>query len=93
MEPTLDIALEKIFGEGSRQPRPPTATEDDAGIIDERPDDSIGVSGTVQELAEKAREYYDRANERLQSGDWAGYGENIEKLNNVLKQIEESVTE
>lgn len=91
MEPTLDIALEKIFGEGARQSRPPTSDIDE----NKNPDDTKApvVSNTIQELANQAREYYDTANERLQMGDWAGYGDNINKLNKILKQLEDAVAE
>ncbi|NLJ73087.1 MAG: UPF0182 family protein [Syntrophomonadaceae bacterium] len=91
MEPTLDIALEKIFGEGARQSKPPTVAEID-GEMTEINDLPI-VSDTISELAAKARQYYDTANERLQAGDWAGYGDNINKLNSILRQIEDAVAE
>lgn len=91
MEPTLDQALVKIFGEGAA---PITTGEQGTGEPGDLPSvPSQPVTGTVQELANKARQYYDTANERLQMGDWAGYGDNINKLNEVLKQLEETVAE
>jgi len=29
----------------------------------------------------------------LREGDWAGYGENIEKLNQVIKKLEETASQ
>lgn len=78
MEPSLDQALIRLFGEGS----PAVSTEDTPGDKDTTP-------STVKELAEQARQYYDRANTRLKEGDWAGYGENIDKLNKVIRELEE----
>jgi len=80
MEETLDKALAAIFG-GTGQPAvnvpvtPPTGT-------------GTAVS-TVQELSKLARQYYDQANERLKAGDWAGYGDNINKLNDTIRRLEE----
>jgi len=43
---------------------------------------------TIAELAQIARQYYDQANSSLRAGDWTGYGQNIEKLNEVINQLE-----
>ncbi len=84
MEPTLDEALLKLFGEG---PRPPEATVPDVDTPDvDRPEETPFKS--VQELAQQARDIYDRANEQLKEGNWAGYGESIEKLNVIISELE-----
>ena len=79
MEPTLDEALLKLFGEGTR---PPEAAKPDVDTPEETP------SQSVQELAQQARDIYDRANEQLKEGNWAGYGESIEKLNVIISELE-----
>lgn len=77
MEPSLDEALIKLFGAGKPQtPGTTTPTTEVAG-------------NDIKQLAQQAREYYDRANELLRQGDWAGYGDNINKLNDVIKRMEE----
>ncbi len=88
METSLDQALLKVFGEG-RTPVPPSPGEEPGSSTIEMPD----ITRSVQDLASQARQYYDTANERLQFGDWAGYGDNIKKLNDVLQQLEEAVAE
>lgn len=80
MENSLENALVKIFG----------------GELDEEPDVKPEVPGaaipsTTRELAKLAREYYDQANQSLRQGDWAGYGENINKLNDVINKLEASI--
>ncbi|SHG61977.1 hypothetical protein SAMN02745221_00616 [Thermosyntropha lipolytica DSM 11003] len=77
MEPTLDAALLKLFGEKKVN-------------IEEKTPPSLEAGTDLRELAKKAREYYDQANRLLQQGDWAGYGENIRNLEKVLKQMEEA---
>lgn len=83
MEPTLDQALLKLFGEGTAPTAPtePDDTGDD--VTGESP-----VQGTIQELAQQARELYDNAQEQLKEGNWAGYGESIQKLNETISELE-----
>jgi hypothetical protein len=79
MEETLDRALVAIFGDG-KQPSPVSPTT---------PTVTPGApANTIQELSNLARQYYDSANERLKAGDWAGYGDNINKLNDTIKKLE-----
>lgn len=81
MEPTLEQALVKLFGEKA------ALAEEGKGIP---PAGDIKENANLQELAKIARQYYDQANKLLQQGDWAGYGENIKKLEEVLRQMEEA---
>lgn len=83
MEPTLEGALLKLFGEGRAEPEPGAEA---------LPDDAVSA-GSVAELARSAREYYDRANERLKAGDWAGYGENLDKLYDMIQSLEKATAE
>lgn len=82
MEATLDEALIKLFGQGApgttETGKPATST----------PTTNTG-SESVKNLAQQARQYYDLANQLLREGDWAGYGDNINKLNDVIKRLEE----
>lgn len=74
MEPTLESALQKVFG-GQKEPEP----------VPEEPQEKRSVS----ELIQKANEYFEKADESLRNGDWSSYGENLELLRNVLRKLEE----
>ncbi len=82
MEPSLDTALLKLFGQDQRVESQRTGVVLTPGEL---------PGATVAELAKSAREYYDRANQLLRDGDWAGYGENIKKLNETISRLEEAV--
>jgi uncharacterized membrane protein (UPF0182 family) len=80
MEENLELSLARIFGggplvpkEGSVQPIPSSTREE--------------VS--YKALAEQASESYRRAQERLRNGDWAGYGDELRKLEQTLKTLKE----
>jgi flagellin-specific chaperone FliS len=47
----------------------------------------------LAELAQQAKQYYDQAQESLSAGDWAGYGNNLNKLKDILDQLQASVIE
>ncbi|MDI9480187.1 MAG: UPF0182 family protein [Bacillota bacterium] len=81
MEPSLDQALLKLFGEQ------PTTDAPDTG---QPPVDEPSTSSSISDLVGLARDYYDRAEERLREGDWAGYGANIDKLEEIINQLEEA---
>lgn len=78
MEPSLDQALLRLFGEQAGQPGKPTKPSDQPS----------NGQDTVQSLAAQAREFYDQAQKKLQTGDWAGYGENLNQLNDVIRRLE-----
>ena len=73
MERTLDLALSRVLGKGTRPGKTdvPVATKfletSDLGVL--------------------ALEYYNQAKASLRQGDWAGYGEQLEKLEDVLEKI------
>ena len=80
MEPSLDQALMKLFK--TRPPGAGTNADTDKSEVSDIGTDSIA------ELAKLARQYYDQANQRIKEGDWAGYGENIAKLNDIITRLE-----
>jgi len=97
MEPTLDEAMTKVFGvrvtpgpaptqPGAPQPTPPPPTT---------PSPTTPAPGQqpqpaeMQALTTQAQQSYARAQERLRSGDWAGYGEELKKLEDILKRMVE----
>ncbi len=91
MEPTLDKAIARLFGQSDRgapasraaasppsSPAPPAAGSPAPAGID---------AATWQRLAAEARESYQRAIEAQKAGDWAKYGEEIRRLGEVLERM------
>ncbi len=76
MEPTLEVALQKIFGEGT-------------GIVPKAPQlPEAGVPvASIADLAKNASQLYDEAQNKLKNGDWAGYGESLGKLKQTLAEL------
>lgn len=71
MEPTLEQAIEKIFG--ITEPEQPAEEEyDDTNISD---------------LIKQANNVFNEAAEASRSGDWAGYGEKLKELEDILSRL------
>jgi uncharacterized membrane protein (UPF0182 family) len=79
MEEKLDHALSRVLG----------------GKIVERVASSSNMreSEEISDLGEEALKYYNDAKAYLRQGDWAGYGRELEKLENVLKQLSKKTSE
>lgn len=77
MEPTLDEALQKIFGKGAARDieKPKAQTPE------------TGAQKTVKELIVEANRAYEEGLSKLKSGDWAGYGESTKRLKNILDEL------
>ena len=78
MEPTLEKALERIFGSGSVEQRPTRPSE---------PTDQTQPAVGLSELAKKANQLFDEAQDKLKAGDWAGYGETLTRLKQTLSEL------
>lgn len=86
MEDTLEKAIQKIFGGSLREdnagrptePKKPAGKGDDTAENNER-----------ARLIQQAQDHYERALEAQRKGDWATYGEEINKLGEVLKKLEQ----
>ena len=98
MEPTLARAIDVLFGRASpsgldssgaapvsipdavrqsrRQPRRPAAT-------------NAPVAGDTAALVAQAQQSYDRAQELLRNGDFAGYGQEVARLKEILDQLQQ----
>lgn len=77
MEPTLEIALQRIFGENTGAP---DSTE-------QQPSTEQPTQVTAGELAQRASQLYNEAQEKLKNGDWSGYGETQQRLKEVLDEL------
>jgi hypothetical protein len=75
MKETLDEALSALFTEAGAAPATPgTATE-------------IPSAGSAARRAREALDRYNQAMEQLKSGDWAGFGKQIDAMRGVLEDI------
>ncbi|MDO4545861.1 MAG: UPF0182 family protein [Bacillota bacterium] len=81
-ETTLAEALNSLFGEGSAEESPGS---DDAAASQE---ESGGTESLSQsELIQRAQEAFNNAQEAVQDGDWAKYGEYLAELQEYLNQL------
>ena len=88
MEPTLDLALARLFGQTDREAAPakpgePAVTPPATGT---RPPAGFDAA-TWDRLALEARDTYRRALEAQRAGDWAKYGEEIKRLGELLERM------
>jgi uncharacterized protein len=73
MEETLTAALSALFTESAVAAAPGTATE--------------AREGSAARRAQEALDHYNHAIERLKSGDWTGFGKEIDAMRGVLEDI------
>ena len=79
----LEDALAKVFGTaGEKSARKAESIVTEKGVTESR---------SVKGLIEQAGAYYDEAQQKLKSGDFAGYGESVRRLGDVLKKLETQV--
>ncbi|MDK9718706.1 MAG: UPF0182 family protein [Trichlorobacter sp.] len=74
MEETLELALQRIFG-GKKAAAAPVA----GAVAD--------TKASPASLAKEAMSIYERAINMQRQGNWTGYGEELRKLEQVLKQL------
>ena len=78
MEPTLAQSLTAIYAGLSTEELPTTA-----------PPPTPRMPAELAKLAELAQEHYAKAQEHLKAGDWTGWGEELQKMEEVLSQLVE----
>ena len=75
MEETLDQSLQKIFGANpAREATTPTAP--------------VETAKDGKDLALQALDHFQRSQERLRQGNWGGYGEELKKIETLLRQMQ-----
>ncbi len=77
MEENLDLALQRLFG--ARKAAVAAATGAATPTVQQK--------ASLRDLASEAMKTYQRALEMQRQGNWAGYGEEIRKLEQVLKKM------
>ncbi|MCB9709079.1 MAG: UPF0182 family protein [Myxococcales bacterium] len=96
MERTLDEALSRLFGAeenpkdtgGVVSAHAPETRDLPAQATSRQPKASSEASGSTDELRARAWSHYQQAVDAQRNGDWARYGEELQALGEVLKQMQ-----
>ena len=51
------------------------------------------LDAEIADLVEQARDHYEKAQENLKAGDWAGFGEEWDAMEEVLQRLAELTAE
>jgi hypothetical protein len=79
MEETLELSLQRVFGgDLIKEKEAPKTAAVQAPMRDK----------TERQMAAEALAHYRKAQELLRQGNWAGYGEELRKLEDVLRNLE-----
>jgi len=85
MEPTLKESIAAIFGIEA----PPLEPEVKPPVPVEPEVPSAPIDAEISSLIGEAQQHYDRAQQFLKEGDWAGYGRELDALKVVLNKLAE----
>ncbi len=95
MRTTLEESLEAVFGMAPPV-IPPEEPEEPVEPPPEEPEEPVEptpteepVNAEITRLVAEAREHYEQAQDYLQQGNWAGYGEELEALQKILDKLAE----
>ncbi len=103
MAPTLEDGLLQVLGERDDPPPDDDIIVEEPDVPDEEPDlepEEPEVDpeeplperepiedADMEELIQRANEVFEEAQQRLQDGDWSGYGEKINELEEILQNL------
>ena len=82
MEPSLEDALRVIFNGAAN---PPAETAGTAPAASSTP--AKVIPAALENLIQQANQHYEQAQQDLRKGDWSGYGQEIQQLGQILKQM------
>ncbi|MDI6814687.1 MAG: UPF0182 family protein [Dehalococcoidales bacterium] len=82
MEPTLAQSLSAIYA----------GLAEEAKVTIPSPPAEVPLPTEIAELAKLVQEHYNKAQEYLKAGDWAGWGEELKKMEEALNQLVELAT-
>jgi uncharacterized membrane protein (UPF0182 family) len=74
MEENLELALQRIFGG--------RVTREATSVV------APELTRGDRTVANRALEHYTRSQEYLRQGNWAGFGEELKKLEDLLKEMQ-----
>jgi uncharacterized membrane protein (UPF0182 family) len=83
MEPTLEQALSRVFGARVRGEESPRQVAAGASAP------AAAVDAAARALGQRAWEAWTRSQDALRRGDWAGYGQEQKRLEELLRQLRE----
>jgi len=84
MANNLESALKTIFGDQAQVTTPAEPT---------LPPSGEAYTGSAAELIQEANRLYNQAQEKLRMGDWAGYGQLIQNLGQVLTELQQNYSQ
>ena len=89
MGDTLDEALIGVFGEIGELPVdiPAEDIPDDFDLDDPVPDVDVDLEAELVDLIRQAQETYQEALELQQEGNWGGYGDKVQELEEILEDM------
>ena len=89
MEETLEASLARLFG-GPSSDKTQDKTSDKTGADETAAAAVADGASPIAATATQARESYQRAIEAQRAGDWARYGEELQRLGRLLEQMAQS---
>jgi uncharacterized membrane protein (UPF0182 family) len=94
MSPTLQESIDAVFGvEVPPSVSLPPATDNITPGQPEIKPPPVSGDSTINDLIEQAQQHYNRAQDYLKAGDWAGYGREMDALESVLNRLIETSVE
>jgi uncharacterized membrane protein (UPF0182 family) len=88
MEKDLATAINTVFGKQAGQDQGQSNIQKPgAANQDETQPSGTSVPASVNELADKANQQFSEAEQKARSGDWAGYGQAMDKLKKTLTEL------
>lgn len=87
MGKSLDEALSMMFLGRKVEPELAVDADEELAPIDE--ETSITADKSANELVRSAQKHFDKAQSALRAGDWAGYGAELDNLEQTLKSLQE----
>lgn len=90
MEPTLDAALKRIFGEAGLPPQEDRDPQDpDEPSIPRPIDPDDIIDQNLRELVEEINRAFENMENAARNGNWADYGRYLEEVKQLLARLEE----
>lgn len=89
MQPTLDLALEELFGERPEEAIMGPEAEQEELAVDPTGQTGTGDFGNLEEF----RNIWNEAQEALQDGDWVLFGEKMDEIEELFQEFEQEQEE
>ena len=88
MEDNLDIGLQRVFGYSLEEDTFASGVGQDAtDLVSGLETAGKSIDASIRNLSKTALGHYTKAQEYLKAGDWANYGEELERLEKILRKL------